>query len=37
MTVGPNLLLNFFTVFNRLRTPVTVEADILSSVIVLYN
>ena len=36
VTVGANLLL-YFLVFNRLRTPVTVEADILSSSIVFYN
>ena len=36
MTVGVNLLINF-VVFDRLRTPVTVEADILSSLIVFYN
>ena len=33
MTVGANLLINFL-VFDRLRTPVTVEADILSCLIV---
>ena len=32
-TVGTNLLLDFLA-FDRLRTPVTVEADILSSLIV---
>ena len=36
MTVGANLLLNFL-VFDRLRTSVTVEADILSSLIVFYD
>ena len=36
VTVGANLLL-YFLVFDRLRTPVTVEADILSSSIVFYN
>ena len=36
VTVGANLLPNFL-VFHRLRTPVTVEADILSSLIVFYN
>ena len=36
MSVGANLLLNFL-VFDRLRTPVTVKADILSSLIVFYN
>ena len=36
MTVGANLLLNFL-VLDRLHTPLTVEADILSSLIVFYN
>ena len=36
VTVRANLLLNFL-VFDRLRTLVTVEADILSSLIVFYN
>ena len=36
VTVGANLLLNFL-VFDRLRTPVTVEADLLSSLVVFYN
>ena len=36
VTVGANLLLNVL-VFNRLRTPMTVEADILNSLIVFYN
>ena len=34
--VGANILLHFL-VFDRLRTPVTVEADILSSLIVFYD
>ena len=33
MTVGANRLLHFL-VFDRLRTPVTVEADLLNSLIV---
>ena len=36
VAVGANLLLNFLA-FDRLRTPVTVEADILSSLIVFHN
>ena len=36
MTVGANLLL-YFLVFDRLRTLVTVEAHILSSLIVFYK
>ena len=34
--MGANLLLHFL-VFDRIRTSVTVEADILSSLIVFYN
>ena len=34
--MGANLVLNFL-VFDRLPTPVTVEEDILSSLIVFYN
>ena len=36
VTVGANLLFHFL-VFDRLHMPVTVEADILSSLIVFYN
>ena len=36
VTVGENLLLHFL-VLDRLRTPVTVEADVLNSLIVFYN
>ena len=36
VTVGENLLLNFL-VFDRLRTPVNVEAGILSYLILFYN
>ena len=36
VNVGARLLLHFL-VFDKLRTPVTVETDILSSLIVFYN
>ena len=36
MTVGANILFNFLLV-DKLRTSVTVDADILSSLIVFYN
>ena len=36
VNVGANLFLTFL-VFERLRTPVIVEADIVSSLIIFYN